>query len=131
MNNESKKYFGESTMQYAQYNFEKYGYQQPPPPSFNGGLYSGEPFVKGSAWATVPVPADSTYQKNVAMLSAGIPEAARMHYGYTRDGNNYVATPGVEPYRKELYSINCPKLTPQEPCVCTNNCNCQKCYNKL
>ena len=33
-----------SQLNYGLYEFDKYGYMQPPPPKLNGGLYTGQPF---------------------------------------------------------------------------------------
>jgi hypothetical protein len=64
----------------------------PPPPSLNGGLYTGEPFQKGAAWANVPAAPDAgNYNFNVLPASVpSMPVAAMYHLpgGGYRPGNN-------------------------------------------
>jgi len=61
-----------------------------PSPHLNGGLYTGEPFMKGASWATVPVRPSTAYMTNQNLRSSSIvPIGAlfQMNVGY-RPGNN-------------------------------------------
>jgi len=69
-----------------------------PPPALNGGLFTGEPFMKGAPWANVPQRPTSAYLTNQALRSSSIaPIGAlfQMNVGY-RPGNNSDDTmPGI------------------------------------
>ncbi len=61
-----------------------------PPRKLNGGLYTGEPFARGAAWANVPIRPDAG-----EMLRDGLrigntpPPGANLQYGaWTRPGNS-------------------------------------------
>jgi len=71
----------------------------PPPPSLNGGLYTGKPFDKGAPWANIPVTPDSGVYVNKNLLSANPPPGANTQYpGNIRPGNNMQTMPGVAAY---------------------------------
>ena len=94
----------------------------PPPPSLNGGLYTGEPFLKGAPWGNVPVIPDVSYMTHVNLRSANPPLAAIYQYpGNIRPGNNFQEMPGVSTIKK--YNVQC--STPSE--VSVQKCPCNKC----
>ena len=85
-----------------------------PDAPLNGGLYTGEPFAKGAPWANVPLIPDTDYMIGIGLKSANPPPGALVQYpGYTRQGNNYQALPGV----KVSKGIAC------------NNASCGTCWN--
>ena len=55
------------TLKIVEYSFEKFGYMKPPEPSPNGGLYTGEPFKEGSAYADVKVTPDAFFMNNFTL----------------------------------------------------------------
>jgi hypothetical protein len=62
-----------------------------PPPSLNGGLYTGAPFAEGAPWRNFPVPPDAGhYLFGNLQGVASAPVAARymMPGGGLRPGNN-------------------------------------------
>ena len=61
----------------------------PPPPSLNGGLYTGVPFAKGAPWANVPVSPDAGIY-NFTNLPPSAPAMAKFMVpsGGLRPGNN-------------------------------------------
>ena len=88
-----------SQTRYAQYDFQTIGYTPPPPPSLNGGLYSGEPFEKGAPWANVPMIPDATYMTHVALTYGNeVTPGSTVQYPATRPGNSYVDWVGLSPY---------------------------------
>lgn len=62
----------------------------PSPPQHNGGLYTGEPFLKNAPWANVPVVPDAGAMNFVTLSSAGPAPYGRYHLpgGGIRPGNN-------------------------------------------
>lgn len=52
------------------------GHVPPPPPSLNGGLFTGEAFHKGAPYGNVPVMPDGAYMHTVNLLSAKPPTEA-------------------------------------------------------
>ncbi len=72
-------------------------YERPPPQALNGGLYTGEPFLKNAPWANIPVIPDADYMIHYNLRSANPPPGALTQYpGMTRPGNNFQAMPGVK-----------------------------------
>lgn len=68
-----------------------------PPPPLNGGLYTGQPFMKGAPWANIPYMPDATFMTNAALRSAKPPPDAIFQYqGSIRPGNNHQYMPGIE-----------------------------------
>lgn len=75
-------------------------YQQPSPPMWNGGWFTGEPFEKNAPWATVPVIPDVSFLIHQNLMSAQPPPGANIQYpGSFRPGNNAQAMPGIIPDR--------------------------------
>ena len=60
-----------------------------PEPALNGGLFTGQPFIKNAPWATVPVRPTAAYMTNVTLKSANPPVQAlfQLQAGF-RPGNN-------------------------------------------
>jgi hypothetical protein len=87
----------------------------PPPPSLNGGLYTGEPFQTNAPWANMPVTPEGTYMTSANLQSANPPPGAQQQYaGSLRPGNNYQDMPGVGLF-SDKHSMLC-----SQPCVGTN-----------
>jgi hypothetical protein len=63
-----------------------------PPPSLNGGLYTGEPFATNAPWRNFPATPDAGYMVHVNLLAGGNlpPGEATYHLpgGGLRPGNN-------------------------------------------
>jgi hypothetical protein len=83
----------ENTQQY------KYNPWSPiPPPSVNGGLYTGEPFIKDSPWANVKVKPTWAYMTNQNLRSSSIvPIGAlfQMPVNYRPGNNSDDLIPGI------------------------------------
>jgi hypothetical protein len=100
----------------------------PPPPSLNGGLYTGEPFRKGAPYANIPVTPDADFLIHHNLRSADPPGPALTQYpGGLRPGNNFQEMPGVRPAGAPWYVAKCARVTrmsglpPQpEACPCYN-----------
>lgn len=99
-----------------------------PPPSLNGGLYTGEPFRQGAGHANIPIIPDAGFMTHYALRSANPPEEALYQYPASiRPGNNTPIMPGVNKYADGKYGIYCqnaPRKTPK-PCKCPK-CRCSK-----
>ena len=70
----------------------------PPPPTLNGGLYTGEAFAPDAPWRNFPATPDAVYLTQVNLLSAKPPPGATQQIpGGWRPGNNssYPAHPIV------------------------------------
>lgn len=88
-----------STLQYGNYEFEKYGYAKVPEPKLNGGWFTGEKFNEDVGYGTVKVIPEVDYIMYENLKSARGPDEARFHYpGYTRPGNNKQESPGIVSY---------------------------------
>jgi hypothetical protein len=125
----SVTYFGGSTLDYASYDFEKTGYAPVPPPSLNGGLFTGEKFIAGAPWGNIPVSPETDVYIHTNLKSAHPPPGANVHYPHqTRPGNNLQRMPGIGLYKKDTHFIQCPRNPPQKKCECYDECSCQKCY---
>ena len=93
------------SLQYSDYQFEKYGYMKAPEPKLNGGLYTGEKF--DGIHGNVSVKADGEYLTSKNLKSANPPLEARYHtIGYTRPGNNKQELPGTKQY-SNVHSFRC------------------------
>ena len=92
-------------------------YQQPPPPAWNGGWFTGEPYDKDAPWGTVPVIPDVSFLIHNNLLSAQPPPGANIQYpGSFRPGNNAQAMPGIVPNRiKNDLMCSLPPVKPQAP----------------
>ena len=89
-------------------------YQQPPPPTLNGGWYTGAPFMEGAPWRTHNVTPDVAFMINNNLRSAQPPPGATSQYpGSYRPGNNAQSMPGVIPYKK-TNDIMCVSRDPQQ-----------------
>jgi hypothetical protein len=84
-------------MQDAQHPVRHAHYTPPPPPSHNGGLYTGEPFLPGAPWKNYPATPDTSHLIHVNLRSAHPPLEALYTYpaGGHRPGNNYSPMPGI------------------------------------
>lgn len=95
-------------------------YTPPPPPSLNGGLFTGEPFLQDAPWRNIPVVPDTSHMIHFTLRSASPPEDALYQYpgGGHRPGNNYTPMPGVVPVGGTFPDLLCtpdrPRL-PQQP----------------
>lgn len=71
---------------------EPYPRQRPPPPSLNGGLYSGKPFDTDSPWRNFPAEPEAGFYMNAVLPRAwgGTAPGAQHHLpgGGFRPGNN-------------------------------------------
>jgi hypothetical protein len=83
-----------------------------PPPSYNAGLYTGQPFA--GPWGNIPVTPTAAGHTNVALQWATPPPHATSMYstGATnRPGNSFSAKPGVYNYNgglgEGMYNIKC------------------------
>lgn len=63
-------------------------YVPPPPPSFNGGLYTGEPFQTGAPWRNYPVTPDAGYYNFTNLPDAPVIAQHHVPGGGLRPGNN-------------------------------------------
>jgi len=96
-----------STLQYGNYEFEKYGYTKVPKPKLNGGWFTGEKFNKDAEYGNVHVIPDIDYIMYENLKSARGPDESRFHYpGYTRPGNNKQETPGIVTYSNK-HTMKC------------------------
>lgn len=68
-----------------------------PPPALNGGLYTGQHFVKDAPWATVPVRPTSAFMTHMNLRSANPPVHAlfQLQAGYRPGNNSDDPMPGV------------------------------------
>jgi hypothetical protein len=66
-------------------------------PKVNGGLYTGEPFIKDAPWGNVPSKPETGYMMQVNLKSANPPPLAQYHYpgAEQRPGNNTPELPGI------------------------------------
>ncbi len=108
----NNNYFGGSTLGWGEYNFDKNNYATIPPPSLNGGLYTGEPFKKGAAYANFPVIPDEGYITHINLLSANPPPGANTQYNNIRTGNNYHGAIGVQQYKNN--NLTCTHISNQK-----------------
>ncbi len=101
----NNNYFGGSTLGFGEYNFDKNNYAQIPPPSLNGGLYTGKPFDKNAPHANIPVIPDEGYMTHFNLMSAKPPIEAKSQYNNIRPGNNYHGAVGIQQYPN--YNFTC------------------------
>jgi hypothetical protein len=117
-----------SGLSFAPYEFEKWGYTPVPPPSLNGGLYTGKPFAQGAPYANVPVKPDVDYMIHTHLRTANPPPNAIYQYpGSVRPGNNWQEMPGVGPFSDRHSQLSVVKeqvkKTPRHD-LCAYNCDC-------
>lgn len=84
-------------------------YTPPPPPSHNGGLYTGEPFLPGAPWRNFPAVPDSSYLVHVNLRSANPPTDALFQYpaGNLRPGNSYTVKHGITSFSPLHQDLPC------------------------
>ncbi len=103
-----------------------------PPPSLNGGLYTGEPFKEGAPYANIPIIPDGGYMTHFALRSANPPTQALYQYNDNyRPGNNTPVMPGIDTYKNGEYGIMCNNATEKKnvrQCRCTK-CSCTKYFH--
>lgn len=88
-------------------------YTPPPPPSLNGGLYTGEPFLPNAPWRNFPAVPDTSYMIHHNLRSANPPTDALYQYpaGNIRPGNNWTPKPGITAFSERHKDVAC------APCV--------------
>jgi len=66
-------------------------------PKLNGGLYTGEPFLKDAPWGNFPIKPETGQYINQNLTSANPPPLAQYHYPSAehRPGNNEPELPGI------------------------------------
>lgn len=123
------------------------GYMKEPPRSLNGGLYTGEPFIKNAPYGNFPVIPNTDYMTNINLRSANPPlEALYQYVGNTRPGNNFQENIGlINTMSAEGFNMNhnfkcipSKLIKPLNECKCINksfgnisgneinNCECSK-----
>lgn len=76
-----------------------WSYVQPPPPTPNGGWYTGARFTSDMPWRNLAVTPDVSSMMNDTLLSANPPPGATRHYASSlRPGNNASSVPGIDRY---------------------------------
>jgi hypothetical protein len=111
----AKTYYGGTNLAHAQYDSQKWGYMPAPPPSLNGGLYTGKPFDSDSPWRNFPVTPDAAVYTHINLRSAGPnPEAHYQYPGFTRPGNNLLMAPGMDFYNEDTHAIRCVTLSEKD-----------------
>ena len=91
----NNNYFGNSSINFSNYDFDKIGYTKIPEPKVNGGLYTGELFKPNAPYANIPAVPDSGYLINQSLRTADPPKQALTQYPNIRPGNNMLGTPGI------------------------------------
>ena len=116
-----------SKLNFANYEFEKFGYMQPPKPSLNGGLYTGEEFHRDAKYRNFPITPDAT-QYIHSNLPNDAPFKSRYMYPATRKGNSFVEWKGLTKYEGTSqnngpYNIYCLPCEPvSKKCDCSDLC---------
>lgn len=105
-----------SSLDYGNYEFEKYGYMPPSKPMHNGGWYSGESFALGAPYATVATVADTEPLMTDTIRIGNQVNEAHFHRSGERPGNNYVKRDAT------YYS----RITPKNTTPCLTNSAIQK-----
>jgi hypothetical protein len=87
-------------LNYSSYDFEKYGYQPPPQPSLNAGLYTGEPFAPNAPYGNTPASPDATYYTKTLLNLGNTPPpgADRQYPQPSRQGNSLTRWEGLTEY---------------------------------
>ena len=119
-----------SKLEFSKYDFESQGYQPVPPPSLNGGLYTGEPFDYNAPWANIHIDPDATeYMYNNLRRGNIPPPNARLQYPATRPGNSQVEWRGLSKFEgthvnwgpHNIYCAPCEAKTDRR-CFCEDIC---------
>ena len=78
----------------------------------NGGLYTGQPFKQGAAWANSAIEPNAHVYMNTY---PSMPDAARNHMpGYTRPGNNMQEMPAHRVFDPVKYAnMSCGIIGPK------------------
>jgi hypothetical protein len=123
-------------LHFSEYDFEKIGYQTPPGPSLNGGLYTGEPFVKNAPYGNIAITPDATvYINNNLARGNQPPPSAKYQYPATRQGNSFVEWKGIKHSHGNIYCApctpsalicSCDEICPNEQTRRCNLANCRK-----
>ena len=96
-----------------------------PPPSLNGGLYTGEPFHENAPHANIPIIPNTGYMIHYGLRSANPPTEALYQYpDNLRPGNNTPLMPGVSEFANGKYGLLCQNSPRPKR---NNSCNCPKC----
>jgi hypothetical protein len=136
-----------SKLGFADYDFASTGYAPPPPPSLNGGLYTGQPFQKDAPWGNVPVTPDATPMIHDNLRRGNTPPFQAIYqYPGTRQGNSKVHWKGLHRYEGtainsgpfHIYCAPCHPPHDKDACYCedicpnaqTALCNSTKCVRK-
>jgi hypothetical protein len=127
-----------SKLNFSDYEFEKFGYMGVPPPTLNGGLYTGEPFDKDGLHRNFPQKPDTTEMLQ-SYLPLDAPMKARFMYPPTRQGNSFVEWRGLKKYTGtqtnhgvfNLYCAPCQKIEKRVDCdnLCEEDQNELSNYN--
>jgi hypothetical protein len=128
MNKSSMQYFGQSSLGYANYNFDKHGYTPDPKPTHNAGIYGGEAFKAGAGWSNIPVIPSTDYMTHINLISANPPDQALYQYPHTvRPGNSFQKMEGIG-YCRQGYNIQgIITNVKRDKCDCQNECSCGEC----
>jgi hypothetical protein len=67
-------------------------------PPHNGGLYTGEPFMENAPWGNVPIVpiTENLVHNTLKNVDNPTPGANTEYPHYTRLGNNFQTTPGLQ-----------------------------------
>jgi hypothetical protein len=133
-------------LQFADYEFEKYGYMPPPEPSVCGGLFTGEDFPKDAPHRNFPLTPDTVvYLQQGLSIGNNVPEKAMYMLPPTREGNSFVDWSSLQSYEGTAinhgpYNTYCAPITCKEKqCYCdevlckedaNRYCNAENCINK-
>lgn len=88
------------SLDFGDYNFDRFNYIKPQQPSLNANLYTGEPFQKHGGHRSFPVIPDATYMTHVNLRSANPPPNAINQFTDTiRPGNNGQNFPNIKQFK--------------------------------
>lgn len=74
-------------------------------PPLNGGLYTGEPFVRNAPWGNIPINPDVDFIIPIGLSLGNPPKEAMCQFpGYTRAGNNHQS---MKPCVKKQIGMYC------------------------
>ena len=99
----------------------------------NGGLYTGEPFLKDAPWRNFPAVPSAAYMTNVNLRSANPPPQALFFMAASiRPGNNSDnQLPGIAKFTGDknfgpFSSILCMPCIKKVECSCGYDCECKE-----